>query len=86
MNHFICFNDNLLVIWFCFDAVKPPRSGPSETALHLRSLPEEGSSIGEKFSELTVKINDLSMEIIIILWYLPVYFWSNANDDHEKYV
>ena len=46
-------------------------SGPSETALRLRSLPEGGPPLGEKFSELLVKINDFLMEIIIILWYWP---------------
>jgi len=49
------------------DTVKPPLSGPSETALLLRSHPQGGPPLGENFSELTVKINDLFMEIIIIL-------------------
>ena len=49
-------------------------------------LPEGAAPLGENFSELLVKINGLFMKIIFILWYLPVYFWSNLNDDHEKYV
>ena len=48
-----------------FHAVKPPRSGPSETALRLRSLPEGGPPLGENFSELLVKINDFLMEITL---------------------
>ena len=48
-----------------FRAVKPPRSGPSETALRLRSLPEGGPPLGENFSELLVKINDFLMCIIV---------------------
>ena len=50
-----------------FGAVKPPRSGSSETALRLRSLPEGGPPLGENFSNLLVKINDFLMEIVIIL-------------------
>ena len=49
------------------DTVKPPRSGASETALRLRSLPAGGPPLDENFSELLVKVNDLFMEIIIIL-------------------
>ena len=45
--------------------VKPPRSGPSETALRLRSLPEGVPPRGENFSELLVKINDFFMEITL---------------------
>ena len=52
----------------------------------VKESPGRGTPLGENFSELLVKINDLFMGIIIILWYLPVYFWSNLNDDHEKYV
>jgi len=48
-----------------FRAVKPPRSGPSETALRLRSLPEGGPPLGENFSELLVKINDFLMEMTL---------------------
>ena len=48
-----------------FGAVKPPRSGPSETALRLRSLPEGGPPRGENFSELLVKINDFFMKIAL---------------------
>ena len=48
-----------------FGAVKPPRSGPSETALRLRSLPEGGPPLGENFSELLVKINDFLMRITL---------------------
>ena len=61
-------NDKVSAKITCFfGAVKPPRSGPSETALRLRSLPEGGPPLGEIFSKSLVKINDFLMEIVIIL-------------------
>ena len=58
--------ENITVLSTGIDTVKPPRSGPSETALRLRSLPEGGPPQGENFLELLVKIIDIFMEIVII--------------------
>ena len=67
-----------------FGVVKPPRSGPSETALRLRSLPEGGPPLGENFSKLLVKINDFLMEIVIVLIRVVFFDWLNSNVNHQS--
>ena len=64
--------ENIKVVATGIDTVKPPRSGPSDTALRLRSLPEGVPAQGENFLELLVKINDIFMGVIIIISYLPL--------------
>ena len=64
-----------------FDTIKPPRSGPSETALHLlKESPGRGPAARRNFSELQVKINDFFMEITLF------YYFVIIKNIFQKYV